>query len=31
MEINITMLSENTAKSGYLAEWGISILVEADG
>jgi 7,8-dihydropterin-6-yl-methyl-4-(beta-D-ribofuranosyl)aminobenzene 5'-phosphate synthase len=31
MEINITTLSENTANQGFLAEWGLSILVEADG
>jgi len=31
MEIRITTLSENTANYGYLAEWGLSILVEADG
>jgi len=32
MEIKITTLSENTAKmGGFLAEWGISMLVEADG
>lgn len=31
MEIRITTLSENTANFGYLAEWGLSILVEADG
>jgi len=31
MEIRITTLSENTANHGFLAEWGISILVEADG
>ena len=30
MEIRITTLSENTANYGYLAEWGLSILVEAD-
>jgi 7,8-dihydropterin-6-yl-methyl-4-(beta-D-ribofuranosyl)aminobenzene 5'-phosphate synthase len=31
MEIRITTLSENTAKVGFLAEWGLSMLVEADG
>ena len=31
MEIKITTLSENTATYGFLAEWGLSILVEADG
>ena len=31
MEIRITTLSENTANYGYLAEWGLSILVEVDG
>jgi 7,8-dihydropterin-6-yl-methyl-4-(beta-D-ribofuranosyl)aminobenzene 5'-phosphate synthase len=31
MEIKITTLSENTASGEYLAEWGISMLVEADG
>ena len=31
MEIQITTLSENTANIGFLAEWGLSILVEADG
>jgi len=30
MEIKITTLSENTANYGYLAEWGLSILVEID-
>jgi 7,8-dihydropterin-6-yl-methyl-4-(beta-D-ribofuranosyl)aminobenzene 5'-phosphate synthase len=30
MEVKITTLSENTAKFGYLAEWGLSMLVEAD-
>ena len=28
MEIQITTLSENTANYGFLAEWGLSILVE---
>jgi 7,8-dihydropterin-6-yl-methyl-4-(beta-D-ribofuranosyl)aminobenzene 5'-phosphate synthase len=31
MEIRMTTLSENTAGSGFLAEPGLSILVEADG
>lgn len=31
MEIKITTLSENTAGPGALAEWGLSMLVEADG
>jgi 7,8-dihydropterin-6-yl-methyl-4-(beta-D-ribofuranosyl)aminobenzene 5'-phosphate synthase len=31
MEIRITTLSENTASGGYLAEWGLSMLVETDG
>jgi len=31
MEIQITTLSENTANYGFLAEWGLSILVEVDG
>lgn len=31
MEIQITTLSENTANFGFLAEWGLSMLVEADG
>jgi 7,8-dihydropterin-6-yl-methyl-4-(beta-D-ribofuranosyl)aminobenzene 5'-phosphate synthase len=31
MEIKITTLSENTAGFGSLAEWGLSMLVEADG
>jgi 7,8-dihydropterin-6-yl-methyl-4-(beta-D-ribofuranosyl)aminobenzene 5'-phosphate synthase len=31
MEIKVTTLSENTAELGYLAEWGLSMLVEADG
>jgi len=30
MGIKITTLSENTANYGYLAEWGLSILVEID-
>ncbi len=30
MEIRVTTLSENTANYGYLAEWGLSILVEVD-
>ena len=31
MEIRITTLSENTANYGFLAEWGLSILVETEG
>ncbi|MDD5311945.1 MAG: MBL fold metallo-hydrolase [Dehalococcoidia bacterium] len=31
MEIKITTLSENTANHGFLGEWGLSMLVEADG
>jgi len=31
MEIKITTLSENTAGAGALGEWGLSMLVEADG
>jgi metal-dependent hydrolase (beta-lactamase superfamily II) len=31
MEIKVTTLSENTANYGFLAEWGLSILVEVDG
>ncbi len=31
MKIQITTLSENTANYGFLAEWGLSILVEVDG
>ncbi len=31
MEIKITTLSENTAGGGCIAEWGLSMLVEADG
>ena len=31
MEIRITTLSENTAIYGFLAEWGLSMLVEVDG
>ncbi|MFC1942319.1 MBL fold metallo-hydrolase [Chloroflexota bacterium] len=31
MDIRITTLSENTACGGYLAEWGLSMLVETDG
>jgi 7,8-dihydropterin-6-yl-methyl-4-(beta-D-ribofuranosyl)aminobenzene 5'-phosphate synthase len=31
MKIKITTLAENTAEMGYLAEWGLSMLVEADG
>jgi len=31
MQIQITTLSENTANYGFLAEWGLSILVKVDG
>lgn len=31
MEIKITTLCENTANFNFLAEWGLSILVEVDG
>jgi 7,8-dihydropterin-6-yl-methyl-4-(beta-D-ribofuranosyl)aminobenzene 5'-phosphate synthase len=31
MEINITTLTENTANYGFIAEWGLSMLVEVDG
>jgi 7,8-dihydropterin-6-yl-methyl-4-(beta-D-ribofuranosyl)aminobenzene 5'-phosphate synthase len=31
MNIRITTLSENTANVGFIGEWGLSILVEADG
>jgi 7,8-dihydropterin-6-yl-methyl-4-(beta-D-ribofuranosyl)aminobenzene 5'-phosphate synthase len=31
MEVKITTLSENTAGRGYLAEWGLSMFIEADG
>jgi 7,8-dihydropterin-6-yl-methyl-4-(beta-D-ribofuranosyl)aminobenzene 5'-phosphate synthase len=31
MEIKITTLAENTAELGYLAEWGLSMFIEADG
>jgi 7,8-dihydropterin-6-yl-methyl-4-(beta-D-ribofuranosyl)aminobenzene 5'-phosphate synthase len=31
MEIKITTLAENTAELGCLAEWGLSMFVEADG
>jgi 7,8-dihydropterin-6-yl-methyl-4-(beta-D-ribofuranosyl)aminobenzene 5'-phosphate synthase len=31
VDIKITTLSENTANFGFLAEWGLSILVEVDG
>lgn len=30
MTVRITTLSENTAQLGYLAEWGLSILIETD-
>ena len=31
MDVRITTLSENTATYGFLGEWGLSVLVEADG
>jgi len=31
VEVRITTLSENTANYGYIAEWGLSILVEVEG
>jgi 7,8-dihydropterin-6-yl-methyl-4-(beta-D-ribofuranosyl)aminobenzene 5'-phosphate synthase len=31
MEIKITTLTENSATFGHIAEWGLSMLVEADG
>jgi 7,8-dihydropterin-6-yl-methyl-4-(beta-D-ribofuranosyl)aminobenzene 5'-phosphate synthase len=31
MKINITTLAENTAELGFLAEWGLSMLVETEG
>jgi 7,8-dihydropterin-6-yl-methyl-4-(beta-D-ribofuranosyl)aminobenzene 5'-phosphate synthase len=31
MEIKITTLAENTADLGFLAEWGLSMFIEADG
>ena len=31
MDIRITTLSENTANIGLIGEWGLSILIEADG
>ncbi len=31
MEIKITTLAENTADVGFLAEWGLSMFIEADG
>jgi 7,8-dihydropterin-6-yl-methyl-4-(beta-D-ribofuranosyl)aminobenzene 5'-phosphate synthase len=31
MEIKIATLSENTAGPGYVAEWGLSMFIEADG
>jgi 7,8-dihydropterin-6-yl-methyl-4-(beta-D-ribofuranosyl)aminobenzene 5'-phosphate synthase len=31
MEVRVTTLSENTANYGFLAEWGLSMLVEVDG
>ena len=30
MEIKITTLAENTAELGFLAEWGLSMFIEAD-
>jgi 7,8-dihydropterin-6-yl-methyl-4-(beta-D-ribofuranosyl)aminobenzene 5'-phosphate synthase len=30
MHINITTLSENTATTGFIGEWGLSMLIEAD-
>lgn len=30
MEIRIATLSENTANFGFLAEWGLSILIETN-
>ncbi|MDD5127672.1 MAG: MBL fold metallo-hydrolase [Dehalococcoidales bacterium] len=31
MEVKITTLSENTANYGFMAEWGLSMLIEVDG
>jgi len=31
MQLKISTLSENTANRGFVAEWGLSILVEVDG
>ena len=31
MDIKITTLAENSAELGYLAEWGLSMFIEADG
>jgi 7,8-dihydropterin-6-yl-methyl-4-(beta-D-ribofuranosyl)aminobenzene 5'-phosphate synthase len=31
MEVKITTLAENTAGMGFMAEWGLSMLIEADG
>jgi len=31
MQVRITTLTENTAQYGFLAEWGISVLIEAGG
>ncbi len=31
MDLRITVLSENTATYGFLAEWGLCLLVEVDG
>lgn len=30
MEVHLATLSENTANFGFLAEWGLSILVETN-
>ena len=30
MQMRLTVLSENTARYGFLAEWGLSILIEAN-
>jgi 7,8-dihydropterin-6-yl-methyl-4-(beta-D-ribofuranosyl)aminobenzene 5'-phosphate synthase len=31
MEVRITVLCENTASFGFLAEWGLSLLIEVNG
>ncbi len=31
MEVSITTLLENTANAGFMAEWGLSIMIEVDG
>jgi len=31
MEVSITTLIENTANPGFIAEWGLSIMIEVDG